>query len=214
MSPPPAGPSPPPSPAVQQFLSTVLSQGGPSALPYSEDTKWLIRQHLLALAAAYPSLKPKTATFTHNDGRSANLLQAGGTIPMAFKGVTYNIPIIIWLVDSYPRQPPSVFVNPTRDMIIKRPHSHVNPSGNALAQTLTLIPIPIPIPRSFLVLVLPLVDPICRIRQALDPYQGLDMLLTTGLTLHHLIAVEILALHGSNRQMTRQRFSEGTPSIR
>ncbi|KAK8671428.1 hypothetical protein V6N13_038024 [Hibiscus sabdariffa] len=114
---------------IQQFLSSVLSQRGPSSLPYTEDTKWLIRQHLLSLASHYHSLQPKTATFTHNDGRTVNLLQADGTIPMPFQGVTYNIPVIIWLIESYPRYPPVVYVNPTRDMIIKRPHPHVSPSG-------------------------------------------------------------------------------------
>ncbi|KAM3685735.1 hypothetical protein ACB098_11G143100 [Castanea mollissima] len=114
---------------TQQFLSSVLSQRGPSALPYSEDTKWLIRQHLVSLTSAYPSLEPKTATFTHNDGRSVNLLQAEGTVPVSFQSVTYNIPIIVWLMESYPRHAPCVYVNPTRDMIIKRPHPHVNPSG-------------------------------------------------------------------------------------
>ncbi|KDO39635.1 hypothetical protein CISIN_1g039489mg, partial [Citrus sinensis] len=126
---PPAG-TPPPNPQqIQQFLSSVLSQRGPSALPYAEDTKWLIRQHLLTLISTFPSLDPKTATFTHNDGRSVNLLQADGTVPMPFQGVTYNIPVIIWLMESYPRHPPCVYVNPTRDMIIKRPHPHVTPSG-------------------------------------------------------------------------------------
>ncbi|XP_057976232.1 protein ELC-like [Malania oleifera] len=114
---------------TQQFLNSVLSQRGPSALPYSEDVKWLIRQHILSLNQAFPSLHPETATFTHNDGRSVNLLRADGTIPMPFHGVTYNIPVVIWLMESYPRHPPCVYVNPTRDMIIKRPHSHVNPSG-------------------------------------------------------------------------------------
>ncbi|KFK38596.1 hypothetical protein AALP_AA3G134300 [Arabis alpina] len=114
---------------IQQFLSSVLSQRGPSSVPYDESTKWLIRQHLLNLISSYPSLEPKTATFMHNDGRSVNLLQADGTIPMPFHGVTYNIPVIIWLLESYPRHPPCVYVNPTADMIIKRPHSHVTPSG-------------------------------------------------------------------------------------
>ncbi|KAL5568433.1 hypothetical protein UlMin_025008 [Ulmus minor] len=123
------GPSPPNPYLTQQFLSSILSQRGPSALPYSEDTKWLIRQHLVSLTDAYPSLEPKTTTFTHNDGRSVNLLQADGTIPMSFQGVTYNIPIVMWLMESYHRHPPCVYVNPTRDMIIKRPHAHVNPSG-------------------------------------------------------------------------------------
>uniref|UniRef100_A0A803P2P4 Uncharacterized protein n=1 Tax=Cannabis sativa TaxID=3483 RepID=A0A803P2P4_CANSA len=122
------GPSPPNPQLTQQFLSNVLSQRGPSALPYSEDTKWLIRQHLVSLTSSYPSLEPKTATFTHNDGRSVNLLQADGTVPMSFQGVTYNIPVVIWLMETYPRHPPCVYVNPTRDMIIKRPHPHVNPS--------------------------------------------------------------------------------------
>ncbi|GMN69558.1 hypothetical protein TIFTF001_038608 [Ficus carica] len=62
----PASPSPPNPQLTQQFLSSVFSQRGPSALPYSEDTKWLIRQHLVSLSAAFPSLEPKTASFTHN----------------------------------------------------------------------------------------------------------------------------------------------------
>uniref|UniRef100_A0A7N0T2Z3 Protein ELC-like n=1 Tax=Kalanchoe fedtschenkoi TaxID=63787 RepID=A0A7N0T2Z3_KALFE len=115
--------------SAQQFLSSVLSQCGPSGLPYSEDVKWLIRQHLLALVEAYPSLRPQTATFAHNDGRTVNLLQAEGTVPMLYQAATYNIPIVIWLTDSYPRQPPCVYLNPTRDMVIKRPHPFVNPSG-------------------------------------------------------------------------------------
>ncbi|XP_042511777.1 protein ELC-like [Macadamia integrifolia] len=114
---------------TQQFLSNVLSQRGPSALPYAEDAKWLIRQQLHSLVDNYPSLQPKTATFTHNDGRTVNLLQAEGTIPMVYQGIVYNIPVIIWLMESYPRQPPCVYVTPTRDMIIKRPHQHVSPSG-------------------------------------------------------------------------------------
>ncbi|GMN39905.1 hypothetical protein TIFTF001_009132 [Ficus carica] len=62
----PASPSSPNPQLTQQFLSSILSQRGPSALPYSEDTKWLIRQHLVSLSAAFPSLEPKTASFTHN----------------------------------------------------------------------------------------------------------------------------------------------------
>ncbi|KAL7107775.1 hypothetical protein ACP275_06G075500 [Erythranthe tilingii] len=114
---------------TQQFLNSVLSQGGPAALPYAEGMKWHIRQHLLHLIEAYASLQPKTAVFTHNDGRTVNLLQADGTVPMSYQGVTYNIPVIIWLMESYPQHAPLVFVNPTRDMIIKRPHPFVSPNG-------------------------------------------------------------------------------------
>lgn len=132
---------PPPPPAAasihspsspqytQQFLSNVLSQRGPSSLPYSEDVKWLIRQHLVSLIDTCPSLQPRTATFTHNDGRTVNLLQSNGTVPMVYLDATYNIPVIIWLMESYPRQSPLVFVNPTRDMVIKDSHPFVNSSG-------------------------------------------------------------------------------------
>ncbi|CAN4092611.1 unnamed protein product [Withania somnifera] len=120
---------PPNSQFLQQFLSSVLSQRGPSSLPYTEDVKWLIRQHLLSLLDNFPSLQPKTASFTHNDGRTVNLLQAIGTVPMVFQNVTYNIPVIIWLMETYPRHPPLVFVNPTKDMVVKQAHPFVNPSG-------------------------------------------------------------------------------------
>ncbi|KAH8951996.1 hypothetical protein BDL97_09G061200 [Sphagnum fallax] len=112
-----------------QFLGSVLSQRGPSALPYVEDDKWNIRQHLLQVIQEFPGLQVKTAMFTHNDGRTSNLLQADGTIPMYYQDVKYNIPITIWLLESYPRNAPLVYVTPTRDMIIKPRHPFVNPSG-------------------------------------------------------------------------------------
>ncbi|KAJ4964940.1 hypothetical protein NE237_016789 [Protea cynaroides] len=113
----------------QEFLSNVLSKCGPSSLPYTEDVKWVIRQHLLALIDIYPSLQLKTSAFTHNDGRTVNLLHAQGTVPMSYQNVIYYIPVIIWLMESYPRHRPCVYVTPTPDMTIKRPHPHVNPSG-------------------------------------------------------------------------------------
>ncbi|KAG2655238.1 protein ELC-like [Panicum virgatum] len=127
--------SPPPPPSAggaqyaQQFLNTALSQRGPSALPYAEDVKWLIRNHLVALAEAFPSLHPKAALFTHNDGRAAHLLQADGTIPIHHAGASYNLPAVIWLPEPYPRSPPLVFLSPTRDMVIKPHHPLVDRSG-------------------------------------------------------------------------------------
>ncbi|KAM2012422.1 hypothetical protein ACFX1T_024291 [Malus domestica] len=58
---PPAGPNPLNPQLIQQFLRSVLSQRGPSALPYFENTKWLICTHLVSLTSAHPSLEPKTA---------------------------------------------------------------------------------------------------------------------------------------------------------
>ncbi|XP_074587271.1 protein ELC-like [Curcuma longa] len=114
---------------VQQFLSAALSQRGPAALPYSEDAKWLIRQHLMALAGAFASLRPRAASFTHDDGRSSYLLQAEGTIPIVYRGTTYNLPASVWLLEQYPRRPPAVFLTPTPDMLVKPGHPLVDPSG-------------------------------------------------------------------------------------
>ncbi|KAG1367860.1 hypothetical protein COCNU_14G003280 [Cocos nucifera] len=130
--PPPLGPASPGAQYAQQFLSTVLSQRGPLALPYTEDVKWLIRQHLVALAESFPSLHPKASAFTHNDGRTVNLLQAEGTIPIVYQGAVYNIPAVIWLLEPYPRSPPAVFLTPTRDMVVKPGHPHVDRSGSVL----------------------------------------------------------------------------------
>ncbi|KAL8489654.1 hypothetical protein ACS0TY_025524 [Phlomoides rotata] len=91
--------------------------------------KWHVRQHLVHLVEAYSNLQPKTAVFTHNDDRTVNLLQADDTVPITFQGATYNIPVIIWLMESYPHHAPLVFVNPTRDMMIKRQHPFVSPNG-------------------------------------------------------------------------------------
>ncbi|XP_077252762.1 protein ELC-like [Tasmannia lanceolata] len=112
-----------------QFLTNALSQRGPYALPYTENLKWHIRNHLMALLDSYPTLQVQISTFTHKDSRTLNLLQIEGTIPMDYQGLTYNIPLLIWLIETYPRDPPHVYVNPTPDMIIKHAHPFVNPSG-------------------------------------------------------------------------------------
>lgn len=74
-------------------------------------------------------MQAKASNFTHNDGRSVTLLQLEGTIPIWYKGGKYNIPITMWLLELFPRVPPLVYVTPTRDMIIRPRHSHVDPSG-------------------------------------------------------------------------------------
>ena len=43
-------------------------------------------------------------------------------------GRTYNIPVCLWLLDTYPYNPPMIFVKPTANMQIK-PGRHVDMSG-------------------------------------------------------------------------------------
>lgn len=64
----------------------------------------------------------------HEDGRPQLLIHLSGTLPVVFRGATYNIPLTIWLPHEYPKKPPIVFVTPAKDMLI-RPGNHVDPSG-------------------------------------------------------------------------------------
>lgn len=88
-----------------------------------------MRQHLLDLIAAFPTLTLKVQNYTHTNGRVIPLFVADGTLPMFYQGAKYNIPLAIWLPEKYPRAPPIVYVVPTQDMMIKPRHSFVTPSG-------------------------------------------------------------------------------------
>ncbi|XP_023223167.1 tumor susceptibility gene 101 protein-like isoform X1 [Centruroides sculpturatus] len=67
----------------------------------------------------YKSLYPKRQQFVFNDGSSKELVCLDGTIPVPFKGNTYNIPVCIWILDAHPETPPMCYVNPTPEMEIK-----------------------------------------------------------------------------------------------
>jgi len=49
----------------------------------------------------------------HDNGRHSLLLQLSGTIPIYYKGSQYNIPVVIWLLETYPAIPPKCYVTPT-----------------------------------------------------------------------------------------------------
>ncbi|KAM3279273.1 hypothetical protein ACQJBY_046537 [Aegilops geniculata] len=116
-----APPAPPASGAQHQFLDT--------ALPYADDVKWLVPDHLATLAEAFPSLRPRTALFTHDDGRAARLLQAAGTIPIVHAGASCDLPAVVWLPERYPRCPPLVFLSPARGTVLRTDHPLVDRSG-------------------------------------------------------------------------------------
>ncbi|PWW75334.1 UEV-domain-containing protein [Tuber magnatum] len=108
------------TPQVQQWLHRVIA-------PEYADPQRAYNDVATALFNT-PSLSPRTEVYTHEDGRPELLLHLHGTIPVLFRGATYNIPLTIWLPHTYPRQPPMAFVTPAKDMLI-RPGNHVDPSG-------------------------------------------------------------------------------------
>ena len=45
------------------------------------------------------------------------------------QSVKYNIPVALWLGEAYPASPPTLYVRPTADMIIRPAHTFVDASG-------------------------------------------------------------------------------------
>ncbi|KAH1292848.1 hypothetical protein KXV70_007635 [Aspergillus fumigatus] len=78
--------------------------------------------------AQYPSLSPRTDVYTYETGFSALLLHLTGTIPVSFRGTVYKFPIAVWIPNTYPREPPMVYVTPTQDMAV-RVGQHVTLEG-------------------------------------------------------------------------------------
>jgi ESCRT-I complex subunit TSG101 len=68
-------------------------------------------------------------TYKAFENGSSNLfLLLSGTVPVLFRGVTYNFPIACWVLYGYPREAPLVFVKPGPDMMI-RMSQHVANDG-------------------------------------------------------------------------------------
>ncbi|EPS27138.1 hypothetical protein PDE_02080 [Penicillium oxalicum 114-2] len=78
--------------------------------------------------AQYPSLSPRTDVYTYENGFSALLLHVVGTVPVSFRGTIYRFPVALWIPNTYPRDPPMVYVTPTQDMAI-RVGQHVTLEG-------------------------------------------------------------------------------------
>ncbi|EIW85218.1 UEV-domain-containing protein [Coniophora puteana RWD-64-598 SS2] len=84
-----------------------------------------------AALSRFTTLRPKSDVYTYDDGRSQLLLCLHGTLPITFRGTTYNIPIAVWIAREYPRRPPIAYVVPTQDMLV-RSSKHVDVSGRCL----------------------------------------------------------------------------------
>ncbi|KAF3086887.1 hypothetical protein TWF102_007535 [Orbilia oligospora] len=115
------------APELLRWLSTVLAPKYHSANRAYTDTATLLHH--------YRGLSPKTDVYSkysplpsYDDGRSDLLLCIHGTLPVAFRGATYNIPLNIWVPHQYPNTPPTVMVVPGKNMGI-RPTNHVDTNG-------------------------------------------------------------------------------------
>ena len=96
--------------------------------PYRNPAR--VRIDILAALDAHnaAALRPKTDIYTYDDGRTQLLFCLHGTIPIAFRRATYNIPVAVWVTLAYPAEPPLVYVVPTADMLVRQ-NPHVDLSG-------------------------------------------------------------------------------------
>ncbi|XXG76721.1 hypothetical protein AAC387_Pa08g1017 [Persea americana] len=117
-----------PSPSTR-FIDAALFNSGPLALSYRHELKWIIREHLINLLNDFPSLTPSTDTFTHDDGTSVRLLNAGGELHVS--PTKPPISLTIWLHQCYPCIPPLVFLSSTSNNPVVPHHPFVDASGAA-----------------------------------------------------------------------------------
>jgi len=113
----------------------LAQQFGPIATGYLQAPR--VRDEVQALMNSIPSLQPKADNFFSNDGQAHSLLCLVGTIPILFKGQSYNIPVKIWVPKEFPMAPPMSYVTPTSDMVIRDNHKHVDKNGFCYLQYLS-----------------------------------------------------------------------------
>ncbi|KAJ8252669.1 hypothetical protein COCON_G00219810 [Conger conger] len=76
----------------------------------------------------YYDLKPVMDTYVFNDGSCRTMMSLQGTVPATYRGRVYNIPLRLWILDTYPYNPPICFVKPNSTMMIKT-GKHIDANG-------------------------------------------------------------------------------------
>ena len=99
-----------------------------SSIAYSHRPQ--VRSNLLEVYQQYGAqLQFKKCEFIHNNGLASELCMLDGVLPMIHKGIKYNIPIQVFITDSFPADPPRIYVRPTRDMLVSPNHPYIEPDG-------------------------------------------------------------------------------------
>ncbi|XP_065148511.1 ubiquitin-conjugating enzyme E2 variant 3 isoform X2 [Paramisgurnus dabryanus] len=85
-------------------------------------------EELQKVSRLHPDMIVKHGTYTFTDSSQKDLLKIIGNIPIRYHGHSYNLPILLWLLDSFPFTPPICFLRPTSSMVI-REGKHVDSKG-------------------------------------------------------------------------------------
>ncbi|XP_014911691.1 ubiquitin-conjugating enzyme E2 variant 3 [Poecilia latipinna] len=85
-------------------------------------------EELQKIYRIFPDMKLYTGTYTSSDNSQMELLKLTGVIPVKYDGRSYNFPIELWLLYSFPFTPPICLLRPTSNMVI-REGKHVDAKG-------------------------------------------------------------------------------------
>ncbi|KAG7244509.1 hypothetical protein INR49_030161 [Caranx melampygus] len=85
-------------------------------------------EELQKIHRIFSGMQPFPGTYTFSDSTQKDLLKLDGNIPVRYEGRSYNFPIQLWLLDSFPISPPICLLRPTANMVI-RVGKHVDAKG-------------------------------------------------------------------------------------
>ncbi|VDK84909.1 unnamed protein product [Litomosoides sigmodontis] len=77
------------------------------------------KNDILSALSGFPDLTPDVEHFVYPDRTCAPAFRLKGTIPVLYKGNTYNIPVALYLWDTHPYYAPVCYVCPTSNMMLK-----------------------------------------------------------------------------------------------
>ncbi|KAK4535310.1 hypothetical protein CDCA_CDCA04G1335 [Cyanidium caldarium] len=110
---------------VRQYVASLLE----NTRGYDSRCRQRIVQDVEHVHRQCPSMVPHVGELTFPNGEQHRLLGLRGTLPIAYRGVQYNVPLDVWIPHEYPKSPPIVYVTPTRHMFIRPNHRNVDLSG-------------------------------------------------------------------------------------
>lgn len=90
-----------------------------------------VAQEINAALSHFKSLKPIMDKYVYNDGTTKDLMCLSGTISVMYNDNSYNIPVSVWLEESYPQSSPIVYVRPTQEMMIVK-RTFISSNGEVL----------------------------------------------------------------------------------
>ncbi|XP_049579141.1 tumor susceptibility 101a [Syngnathus scovelli] len=106
----------------------VVNEGALKKMLKQYKYRDLTVREITNVISRYKDLKPVMDGYVFNDGSTRDLMSLTGTVPVTFRGTIYNIPVCLWMLDTYPFNPPICFVKPTSTMMIKV-GKHIDANG-------------------------------------------------------------------------------------